>query len=174
MDKIIYQKKWHDNLAAALATYCVIYDLKISKTSIFESFTNTENMEHFKHIEDFAKKYNIEWSKGFFDASNLKSIPCPSIVLVKGYRSVIVTEVNDKVNYIDVLSGENSESLDDFKDYSTGHYFYLNPKSDYKQEENYDQICAEEDRLSKIKTWVSPELVELVPEKLMDDFKERI
>ena len=174
MKDIIVQKSWDDNLAAILATFCSYYNIKISRTTIFKSFYEPQKMQDFKRIEEFATTYSFECSGGFFDSSTLHNLDFPLFALVKGYRTVIVTAIDESVSYLDPLTGENIESIDEFTEYATGHYYHINPKSTYKAEENYEQLIALEKEEANKKEWVRPEVIELRPENLMTDFRTRV
>ena len=174
MKEIVVQKSWNDNLAAILATFCRYYKIKISQTTIYKLFCDSQKMQDFNRIQYFAITYSFEFTSGFFDKSSIKNLSFPILALVKGYRTIIVTNVTDTVTYLDALIGENNESIDEFTSYATGHYFYLNPNSSYLVEENYEQLVALEKEIAKKKQWCSPEVVELNPYDLMTDFKTRV
>mgnify|MGYP000165073959 FL=1 len=175
MKEIVVQKSWNDNLAASLATFCKYYNIKISKSSIYKSFNDSEKMQDFVRIQDFANTYAFEYSSGFFDKSNFKSLVFPILALVKGYRTVIIIDVTDtNITYLDSLTGKNTESLDEFISYATGHYFYLNPNSSYLKEVNFEKLTKLENELESKRNWVSPKIIELTPESLMTDFNIRV
>ena len=174
MKEIVVQKSWNDNLAATLATFCKYYNIKISHTTIYKSFCDPEKMQDFIRIQDFANRYTFEFTNGFFDKSTIKSLNFPIIALVKGYRSVIVTNIADNITYLDSLTGKNIESIDEFTSYATGHYFHLNPNSSYLIDENYEQLVALEKELENKKSWITPNIIEIKPESLITDFKTRV
>ena len=175
LDHWVCQTNWNENIASALATYCAMENLEISKKTIFENYIGGETMANFSEISRFCNEWGIDYIELQFVKQHLDNQFLPAFVLLNGYVTVLVVKVeNGVVHYFDGINGLMEDSIDSFFERSMGH-IVLVEVGNYKKESYYEKhVKEEENRLQAIydnfslqifDNFLTPEECDLLREK---------
>jgi ABC-type bacteriocin/lantibiotic exporter with double-glycine peptidase domain len=173
MKEWIKQGNWNENIAAIIATFCEVYELEISQTTLFEKYSGKDKMVHFNTIKQFCDDWEIDSIQIKLVEQHLDSDFAPAFVLMDGYRTQLFVGVkNNLVEYIDSLTGWHTESKSDFLKRSKGIIVLLD-YSNYKKEAAYAQIVLREKKLKQLseRKWIAPQVKKINPVDQVDVIK---
>ena len=175
LDKWVCQTNWNQNIASALATFCALENLEISKKTIFENYIGRESMANFSEVARFCSEWGVDYIELQFVKEHLDDQFLPAFVLMDKYVTTLVVKVEKEVvYYFDGVNGLMEESRDSFFNRSMGH-IVLVEIGNYKKESYYEKhVLEEKERLKKLNddfslqifdNFLSPEECDILIEK---------
>ena len=161
LDKWVNQTNWNENIASALATFCKLENLEISKKTIFENYIGGEKMANFSEVSRFCTEWGIDHIGLNLVKKHLDNQFLPAFVLMDKYHTVLVIKIkNDEVYFFDGVRGLIQESIDSFFERSMGH-IVLVEVGNYKKEAYYQKHVKEEnERIKKISDHFSVKIID--------------
>jgi prolyl 4-hydroxylase len=161
LENWVNQTNWNENIASALATFCKLKNLEISKKTIFQNYIGGETMADFSEISRFCNDWGIDCMPLDFVKKHLDNQFLPIFVLMDGYRTVLVIKVElDVVYFFDGVKGLIEESTTSFFERSMGHIVLVEVEN-YKKESYFEKHEKEEaQRLKKISDKFSLKIID--------------
>ena len=160
---VIKQEGWNENLATAIANFCLIYEIRITKSAIFDQYVGKKGMVNFREVASFCKEYSFDHIQLNFVKEHMDKKFCPAFVLMEGYRTQLMFDIDDQwVYYIDSLTGKEREEKDKFFKRSMGYIIMIDPEK-YSPEKDYEQKrhIEIENQQKNNRKWIKPVVTEI-------------